>query len=117
MAQPPVEADGFDHVNIFYDLSATYLSTGQPAQTQPGQTYTITVTYQQDDVPSDVDEADLALYYWNGTAWVKEPSSVVDVAANRLTATSNHFSLWAALAESSSDELMEKLFLPLIIKP
>jgi hypothetical protein len=31
-------------------------------------------------------EDTLALYYWDGSQWVKEPSSVVDTAANTVTA-------------------------------
>ncbi len=102
------------NVGLFYDLSASYLTATQIAQPQAGQRYTITVTYRQEDLPAGINEADLALYYWNGSEWVKEPSSVVDVKANTISATPDHFSLWAALATNPNSD--KKVFLPLILK-
>jgi len=45
-----------------------------------------------------MDEANLALYYYDGLQWMKEPSSAVDTVANTITATPDHFSLWGILA-------------------
>ena len=56
---------------------------------------------------SGIEQETLALYYWDGTQWVKEPSSVVDVNANTVKAIPNHFSTWAVLGESSSDETIK----------
>jgi len=55
-------------------------------------------------------ENTLALYYWDGSQWVKEPSSVVDTVANKVTATPDHFSLWAALGET------RRVYLSLIMR-
>jgi hypothetical protein len=57
-----------------------------------------------------VDESTLALYYWDGSAWVKEPSSVVDLGGNTVTATPGHFSVWAVLGE------VRRVYLPLVVK-
>jgi oligopeptide transport system substrate-binding protein len=92
-----------------FDITAVYSSTGQPAQLAPGQTYTITVHYT-DAEKGPAMENTLALYYWDGSGWVKEPSSVVDVAANTVTAHPNHFSLWAVLGET------RRVYLPLVLR-
>ena len=110
--QPITDTGSLKNVGLFYELSATYLSSGLPAQLPPGQRYTITVTYRQEDVPPDVNEADLALYYWGSqeNEWVEEPTSVVDVEADTITATPDHFSLWAALSEQPA------IYLPLVLR-
>lgn len=106
---PITDTGSLGNVGLFYELSATYLSTGLPADLPPGQRYTITVTYRQDNVPLGVNEADLALYYWNGNVWVKDLTSAVDVNANTITATPGHFSLWAALFEQHT------IYLPIVV--
>ncbi len=86
-------------INFFYDLTATYLD-GTPAQ--PLKPYTITLIYTP---TNGVNEASLALYYHDGTQWVKEASSRVDTVAHTVTATPNHFSLWAILADTTPPSL------------
>lgn len=107
--QPASDTGGLSDVGLFYDLQATYLSSGQPAQLQPGQTYSISVTYQQEDVLPGVNEAHLALYSWDGGQWVKEETSVVDTEANTVAATPGHFSLWVVLSEWY-------VYLPMVLK-
>jgi hypothetical protein len=92
-----------------FEVTAIYSDTGQPAQLAPGQTYTITVHYT-DAEKGPVIENTLALYYWDGNKWVKEPSSVVDPANNRVTARPNHLSLWAVLGET------RRVYLPLVLR-
>jgi hypothetical protein len=98
-------------VGVLYDIEATYTSTGQPASIAPGETYTVVVHYDQADVPDLVDEAQLALYYWDDGLgdWAKEPTSVVDVVGNTITATPSHFSVWAGMGE------IKTVFLPLVL--
>ncbi len=100
---------------VFITISATYLSSGLPTEPQPGQHYTIIITYRPEDVPAGLEEAALALYYWSGTAWIREPSSTVNTILHTLTATPDHFSLWAALAPSATGPT-QPVFLPLILK-
>jgi oligopeptide transport system substrate-binding protein len=92
-----------------FDVTAVYSSTGQPAQIAPGQTYTLTVHYT-DAERGPAREDTLALYYWDGSQWVKEPGSVVDTAANTVTAHPNHFSRWAVLGET------RRMHLPLVLR-
>ena len=108
----PIVSDGdLENVGVFYNLDATYMANQQPAQPRPGQAYSITVSYEQEDVPAGVNEAELALYYWNGDIWVKEPTSLVDVVANTVSAMPNHFSSWAILGEKDKG-----IYLPVILK-
>lgn len=93
------DGGGLVEVGPFFELGATYLSSGQPAQAQPGKTYSMAVTYQESSLPPWVDEDELALYAWNGSRWIKEETSQVDVSANVVMAMPNHFSSWAVLAK------------------
>ena len=88
-----------------FQVTAVYSSTGQPAQ--PTQPYTLTIQYTDAEKGPAI-ESTLALYYWDGAQWVQEPTSVLDGAANTITATPNHFSFWAVLGQT------QRLFLPLI---
>jgi len=112
--QSPPSPANFKNVGLAYQLSAIFQSNGQPAQPQPGQHYTIALTYQQSNVPPDIGESDLALYFWNGSRWLKESTSAVNPATNTITATPSHFSRWAVLAPVV--ESPQQLFLPLVIK-
>jgi hypothetical protein len=110
-AEQPVTNTGvMGHVDLFYTISATYQSSGLPAELQPGQHYTITLSYDPAKVPSGLDEADLALYYWDGGEWVEEPTSVVDTGLHIISATPDHFSLWAALIEGHT------VYLPIVCR-
>lgn len=88
-----------------FDITAVYSSTRQPAQ--PTQPYTITIYYTDDERGSAIEDT-VALYYWDGSQWVKDTSSVVDAQNNVLTATPSHFSLWAAMGET------RRVYLPLV---
>lgn len=82
-------------IGLSYNISASALDGSSATPLKP---YTITLAYGDLNLPLRVNENDLALYSWNGTGWVKEQSSVVDPIAKTITASPNHFSLWAVLA-------------------
>jgi hypothetical protein len=90
-----------------FDVTAVYSSTGQPAQ--PTQPYTVTVQYTEAEKGLAIEDT-LALYSWDSSQWVKEPSSEVDTVNNTVTATPSHFSLWAVLGET------RRMCLPIILK-
>lgn len=71
---------------------------------QPLAPYTMTLQYADDLVGSS--EGSLRLYGWDGRRWVEESSSQLDVEGNTLTATPDHFSLWALMVDD------QRLFLP-----
>ena len=51
-----------------------------------------------------------SLARWNGSEWLKEPTSSVDPINNVVSATPSHFSLWAVLGETN------RVFLPLVMR-
>ncbi len=97
---------GIDHA---FEVIAVYSDTGQPAQPAAGKTYTVTVQYTDEEKGPAIKDT-LALYYWDGGQWVREPTSVVDMGSNTVTATPDHFSHWAVLGET------RRVYLPLVLK-
>jgi len=92
-----------------FKVEAVYSATGQPAQPASGKVYTVTVAYS-DAERGPVIEDTLAFYYWDGSQWVKESSSVVDPGGDTVTATPDHFSVWAVLGET------RRVYLPLVMR-
>jgi PKD repeat protein/Tol biopolymer transport system component len=85
--------------NQFFDATAVYSSTGQPAQ--PVQPYTVTVEYSEAETGTAIEEA-LGLYWWSGSAWSQEGiTSSVDVDNDTVTARVDHLSSFAVLGETS----------------
>lgn len=89
----------------FFELDAVHSDTGQSAQ--PTQPYTVAVQYS-DAEKGVAMENTLALYYEDGSRWVKEPTSVVLTATHTVIATPNHLSQWAVLG------MTWRMFLPLV---
>ena len=110
--QSPTDTGALVGAGVFYELTAVYANNGQPAELESGYTYTITVSYDEADLPPNVDEADLQLFYFDGAAWLPEPTSQVDTIANLITATPDHFSLWGVLARPSYI-----IYLPVVLRP
>jgi hypothetical protein len=75
-----------------FDVSAVNASDGGAAS--PAKPYTITVQYRESE-KGPASESTLALYYWDGFQWLRESTSVVNTSSNMVTATPNHFSMWA----------------------
>lgn len=71
--------------------------------------YTVTVQYMDADTGPAIENT-LALYYWDGGQWVREPTSVVFADANTVQAGPNHLSWWVVLGET------QRVFLPLILR-
>jgi hypothetical protein len=83
-----------------FDISAVISDTGEVANLAPGQTFTMTIQYSDDEKGAAIEDT-LALYSWDGTNWVKEATSTLDPVNNLITATSSHLSLWAVLGETN----------------
>ena len=79
-----------------FEITASYSATGQLVS--PALPITITVGYTDSERGSAVADTP-ALYYWDGSAWVKEPSSVLDQTARTVTATSKRFGIWALMGD------------------
>jgi hypothetical protein len=110
-ASPPV--DPLAAIGHAFDVHAVQAGTNGPSVETISGTYTISIEYTNEQVDS-IDEKTLALYRWDGSQWLKEPSSAVDVAANTVTATPNHFSHWAVLGEPRAD--MHTVYLPVVTR-
>ena len=97
-----------DVVNVGepFDFTAAYSDTLQIAQ--PAQPYTLTVTYDEAAVVEDT----LALYRWDGQAWVPVPGGVRDPAANTVTAVLSTLGTYALRGEAPAQ--MYPLYLPLL---
>ncbi|MEA3453064.1 MAG: hypothetical protein U9Q96_01875 [Patescibacteria group bacterium] len=65
---------------------------------------TITITYTDDQI-SGFDESSLAIYYWDAITeeWITL-STIVDTANNTLTATTDHFTYFAVIGETSEED-------------
>ena len=72
------------------------------------QAVTITVYYGGDNL-AGLYEADLALHYWDGQQWV-EVATEIDTVSKRLTATVDHFTIYALLEKGG------KVYLPVILR-
>jgi hypothetical protein len=94
--------------NHFFDVSATFISSGQPAQPEPGEAYTVTIGYDSEEIgPSK--EKNLAPYSWNKAESRWSPNgitSVVDTDSHSLSAEMSQFSIYGLLGDS------ERIFLP-----
>jgi len=98
---------GLTGIGQVFDIVATYKDSGQPAEPEPGHSYTLSVQYA-DSVPAIEDT--LALYFWDGDQWVLEPTSQLDPSTNTITAAPDHFSTWAVMGKGLP------LYLPIFTK-
>jgi len=94
-------------INHAFVVNAVYQDTGQPAH--PNRSFTVTVGYSDAEKGPAI-EGTLALYRWDGTRWVREPSSMVHPEANTVTAALDRFGLWAVLGET------RRMFLPVVVR-
>ena len=95
-------------ISHFFDVTAVYSSTGQPAY--PTQPYTITVQYTDTEKGPAIEET-LGLYWWDGSDWSQEGiTSTVNTVNNMVTAQADHFSLFAVLGET------RRVYLPLVLR-
>ena len=86
-----------DEVGLAFGLRAEVSGTSQ-SLVSLGAPYTVTVNYEQGALGT-VREDTLALYTWDGSQWVIEPSSAVDPANNTVSATAPRVGRWALLGD------------------
>ena len=61
-------------IGTTFELSAVYSDTLHEASLAPGETFTITVSYTSTQLGAAIEDS-LALYYWDGSQWAREPTS------------------------------------------
>jgi hypothetical protein len=86
----PAAPDGLRGIEHAFIVNA--LDYGNDRPVEPINSYTLEISYAQKDLGSIL-ESSLKLYFWNGTAW-EEESSTLDEDSNTLTAYPEHFSTW-----------------------
>jgi hypothetical protein len=72
-----------------------------------GQTFTMTMPYTATQL-GPVIESTLAFYYWDGTQWVRDPNSHLDMAQHILSLNTDRFTMWAVLGET------RRVYLPVV---
>jgi hypothetical protein len=89
-------------VRRFFETSAVFGATGQPADLVPGQTYSVAIQYSDRDL-GPVVENSLALYHWDGGKWSALGTiSAMSPASNTITiARLDRFTLFALLGETN----------------
>lgn len=87
--------EGIGH---FFEVRGVYSGTNGAAE--PGRPYALTVHYTEAERGAAIEET-LGFYYWDGSQWVRETSSVVDVVNNVIVAAPDHFGIWAVLGETN----------------
>jgi hypothetical protein len=105
---PPL--DGKLGIGRFFDVTAVYSTTGQPAQ--PATAYTVTAGYTSADLGT-VNPAILKLFWWDpdSAQWSQAGiSSAVDTNAQQVVAQVEHFSLFAVLG------VLQRVYLPLVLR-
>lgn len=95
------------NTDLTYEIFANFSDTGQPAQPASGEVIELTIQYSDDGIGPAIEDT-LALYYWSDGQWHQEPTSMLNLATNVITATPDHLSLWAVLGETN------RLFLPAV---
>ncbi len=83
-----------------FELTSIYSDTGEPADLSQNATYTTVVHYADANVDPIIIEDTLMLYHWDGTRWVQEPSSRLDLVNRTITATPDRLGLWAVLGKA-----------------
>jgi peptide/nickel transport system substrate-binding protein len=86
-----------------FDLAAL-ISDTRESLSSLNDNCTVTVSYADSELGVAI-EGTLALYYWDGSQWVKEPSSTVNTILNVVQGTPSHLSEWAVLGETNRDLL------------
>lgn len=86
-----------------YEIAAVDPSTEQLVQ--PGHSYTVTIHYLDSEI-GPVIENSLALFYWDGVQWRRESTSQINPSTNTISASPDHFSLWAVFGATN------RVFLP-----
>jgi hypothetical protein len=101
-----VGASGLIGIGHQYEVEARD-SMGQLVQ--PARPYTVTIGYSANQAAA-IMPATLALYFWDGAGWQREPTSRVDTARRVVSAAPSHFSRWAVLGDR------RKTYLPLTLR-
>ncbi len=95
-------SEGFYTAGKYYEISNTELVNG---------TFNVELTFSYDDKDDDgtvdgteIDEANLNVYYWNGEAWDLIEGAERNAEENTITVTVNHFTVFALMQPEPAPE-------------
>jgi hypothetical protein len=77
----------------------TYAQDRNGMLTQPQASYVMTATYDLIDFAPGTLASMLGLYFWDGSKWVREPTSRVNYTARAVVARPKQFGIWALFAD------------------
>ena len=100
------DVTGLQGVGIAFSFDAIS-KDGTDMQPASGSDISLTVRYPSDSAPNNSSEEDLALYFWDGNTWMREPTSVTNVEENTISIQVDRWGKWAIFKE-----LPYKLYLP-----
>jgi len=89
-------AENLQGIGHFFENTA---QTQQGLPLQPTKPYQLEIQYRAEKTAGAI-ESTLALYFWDGVQWVKEPTSMLDAANRKVTATPQQLGRWAILGET-----------------
>lgn len=106
-APPTSTLAGIGH---FFEVSAAYLSTGDPAEVISGTHYSITIGYS-DREEGPTREETLALYFSEGVTWTQVGvSSTLDLVHNQVVAQVRQMGCYGLMGETC------RIYLPLLAR-
>lgn len=97
-------------IDPFFELTATYVGSGDDAELIPGASYTATITY---GASGPAIEDTLGLYWWDDELkqWTQEGiTSTVNTTDNVITGQIDHLSVFAVLGETN------RVYIPLTLR-
>jgi len=95
MAEPPAPSADYSVISLIYDLG--------PDGASFDRLITLTVTYDELQLPEGVSEDDLVIAIWDKALeeWVELEDCVVDSVGNTVTVAISHFTAFAVLAHTA----------------
>ncbi len=103
IGETPPESTGFAALGKYYEILNPELENG---------TFSVTLTFSYNDADSDgivdgtsIGEEELKVYYFDeGNGWTEVAGPVINSEENTVSATVNHFSLFAVMSEQPGAE-------------
>ena len=103
----PFPSSPLRHTGISY---VVYAQNRTKQVIQPTASYTLKATYDLLDFPLGTTDCMMGIYFWNGTQWIREPTSKVDLSQRAVIAQPKQFGVWTIFADPGSS----CLYLPLV---
>jgi hypothetical protein len=102
LSLPPVAP----HLTVGAPFVNYAIGTASETALQPLQPYTLDIYYEPSDLGGQ--SSVLGLYYWDGSAWIPEPSTLIDPTTHHILATPSRFGWWVILRHP------DQIYLPAI---